>query len=238
MPLQDQYDGLDAFAACVPKSQRPKFISKIKLAMEVEHEVRFYHQLSENKDKNYDVLHILFNNNISIKKGHLLGLIQIVELKADYSELFDIFSEDLNSKQKEINELEIAIKQLLKNIENEKQAVRNNIAMYFENVVVPVFKEIKKNNKSNEKINGLMTDFKNLFDGHNRKIYLLQNGLTAKEMEICYQLIQRQSGKEIATNLDISYLTLRTHTKNIRKKLSLKRHQNLSLFLEEHLSSS
>jgi DNA-binding NarL/FixJ family response regulator len=59
--------------------------------------------------------------------------------------------------------------------------------------------------------------------------------LTPREMDICRLIQQSWQGRAIAEELGISFETLQTHRKNIRRKLGLKGGKiSLSAFVQQH----
>ena len=137
---------------------------------------------------------------------------------------------------REVHDLSVALKTILNSYESEKRAYKKNISTFVETSILPLLYELKKKSRNDQRIEVIINGLNQLIDSQTKKIFFIQNGLTAREIEISYQLAQGIKGKDIANNLNISYVTLRTHTKNIRRKLGLKRWQNVSLYLQEQLT--
>lgn len=66
-------------------------------------------------------------------------------------------------------------------------------------------------------------------------IFLLQNHLSLREMEIVKLVLAGMSNKEIAQNLGISEKTVKVHMSSILRKLSLKDRRQLIIFCQQHL---
>lgn len=226
---------LDFFNWIYPEDEK-NLKQAFKSAIKKIAEGKIKHRIIDEDQNIAFVLNYFFVEIKTHNKCIIHGLLIPEENQCDLSKQNLKLTRQLDERKKEIDELSIALKTILRSIEQEKQALKDNISLYIESSILPILNEIKKKNVANTKIDVLRNNLKNLLNSQNKKLFLVQNGLTSKEIEICYQLVQGLKGKEVALNLDISYLTLRTHTKNIRKKLQLNRSQNLSLYLQEHLS--
>ena len=185
----------------------------------------------------------LVKNTFIIKESGLNNFevsgVLILQLKSsDLVERYLFISNQLKEERQEVEDLSNALRKVMRTVESEKQSLKDNISTYIESSIVPLLIDLRKASPSKKKFDIIMHNLKTLLDSQNRKLFLVQNRLTPKEIEICYQLVQGQKGKDIAQNMDISYLTMRTHTKNIRRKLNLGRNQNLSLYLQEYLSGN
>lgn len=133
--------------------------------------------------------------------------------------------ENLQDKKAEVKEKEIALRQVIKTVEDERKKMREQLTSQVKKQMFPALEritssdapEVREGYKSliETQLEGLVGDASGESDPD-----LLR--LSPREMEVC-QLIQLgRSGKEIAELLNMAFETVQTHRKNIRKKLGLK----------------
>jgi DNA-binding CsgD family transcriptional regulator len=130
-----------------------------------------------------------------------------------------------------VEKMNIALRQVIRTVEEERQEIREQLTSQVKKQLLPALERITKaetpevregyRNVIQEQLNGL-TDTAGVEDAD-----LLR--LSPREMEVC-QLIQLgRNGQEIAALLNMSFETVQTHRKNIRRKLGLKG-RTVSLF--------
>lgn len=140
--------------------------------------------------------------------------------------------DDLQDKTAEVKEKEIALKQVIQSVEEGRKEMREQLTSQVKKQMLPALErittsdapEVREGYKSviEDQLVDLASQSSGEFDSE-----LLR--LSPREMEVC-QLIQLgRSGKEIAELLNMSFETVQTHRKNIRKKLDL-RGRKASLF--------
>lgn len=140
--------------------------------------------------------------------------------------------EDLQDKKSEVREKDIALRQVIKSVEEDRKEMREQLTSQVKKQMLPALErittsdipEVREGYKSviEDQLVDLASNSSGEFDSE-----LLR--LSPREMEVC-QLIQLgRSGKEIAELLTMSFETVQTHRKNIRRKLGL-RGQKASLF--------
>ncbi|MBI9081598.1 MAG: PAS domain S-box protein [Pseudodesulfovibrio sp.] len=133
--------------------------------------------------------------------------------------------ENLQDQKAEVKEKEIALRQVIKSVEEERNEMREQLTSQVKKQMFPALErittsdtqEVREGYKTiiKDQLVDLGRDSSGEFDSE-----LLR--LSPREMEVC-QLIQLgRSGKEIAQLLNISFETMQTHRKNIRKKLGLR----------------
>lgn len=141
-------------------------------------------------------------------------------------------TENLQEKKAEVLEKEIALKEVLRSVEEDRKQMREQLSSQVRKQMLPALEritasdapEVREGYKSviEDQLVDLASDGSAEFDAD-----LLR--LSPREMEVC-QLIQLgRSGKEIAQLLNMSFETVQTHRKNIRRKLGL-RGRKASLF--------
>ncbi|MFT6069237.1 MAG: DNA-binding NarL/FixJ family response regulator [Bacteriovoracaceae bacterium] len=142
---------------------------------------------------------------------------------------------NLEKKSLELEESNIALKNILSRFEEEKKVTKENIATNIEKNLRPIIVELKKNKHiSSETISKLETGIDNLSSGFYQRLAQFKVNLSPAEVKVCQMISTGYQGKEIADLLKISFSTVETHKKNIRKKLNLTgKSVNLKVFLEE-----
>lgn len=141
-------------------------------------------------------------------------------------------TEDLQEKQAEVEEKEIALKQVLRSVEEDRKEMREQLTSQVRKQMFPALERMTSSDAAEvregyrtvieDQLADLVNDASGEFDSDLLK-------LSPREMEVC-QLIQLgRSGKEIAQLLNMSFETVQTHRKNIRRKLGL-RGRKTSLF--------
>lgn len=140
--------------------------------------------------------------------------------------------EDLQDKKSEVREKDIALRQVIKSVEEERKEMREQLTSQVRKQMLPALERITTSNTPEvregyksvieDQLADLTSDSAGEFDSE-----LLR--LSPREIEVC-QLIQLgRSGKEIAELLNLSFETVQTHRKSIRRKLGL-RGRKASLF--------
>jgi PAS domain S-box-containing protein len=144
-------------------------------------------------------------------------------ISRDLSE-YRLLKERLRQEKANRREMYITMRNLMKAYEKEKTGIESSISHKINTLVIPTIEKIKKEKSSSfrntfldllqEQLIGLTRGFATEIDGRFLR-------LTRTEMSIC-QLIQTgQASKDIAARLKLSYETVQTHRKNIRKKLGI-----------------
>lgn len=143
------------------------------------------------------------------------------------------------TKEKEMiesaNESKVALKILMNHFNEEKNTYKNQILKKVEDNILPLLSEIKNSESSLEKpIEHIEYLISNILSTELDTDDRLTELLTATEKKICNYIRQGFLGKEIANVLNLSFSTVETHKKNIRKKLKL---TNSKISLKNYLAS-
>lgn len=153
-----------------------------------------------------------------------------VKLKAENNERKKIeenlrFTEkELTSHLEELKELNIALKVLLKQRQNDQKDFENNILSNLNHLVLPYLAKLQKNNTNNNELTYLKiieSNLNEIVSPFSSKLYTKHFALTQREIQIADLIRDGKQDKEITDILNISLETVRTHRKNIRKKLGI-----------------
>jgi len=144
---------------------------------------------------------------------------------------------DLARSRMQVADMNTALKQVLRNVEEDRQELKDGLVQQVREEVLPTVERIVQEDSHmvrqayrsalEEKIADMVEtppDAASLFAK-----------LSPREMDICRLIQQSWQGRAIAEQLGISFETLQTHRKNIRRKLGLKGGPvSLSVFLQQH----
>ena len=143
---------------------------------------------------------------------------------------------ELNKRTEELKYKNIALREILTQIEIEKREMESQILTNVESLILPTLNKLKNlrlSPKSRAKYIDLLQNNLNQITSSfgknvNEKLYRL----SPREIEICNLVRSGLANKEIAGLLQISLLTVERHRHNIRQKLGISRKKvNLSTYL-------
>ena len=134
-----------------------------------------------------------------------------------------LVEEKLKEKTGELKRKNIALKEILSQLEMEKKEVRDSINANTDKLLLPLIKKLRINeNSKNAKIYSLLeSNIKNMTSDFGGKISSNLIKMSPKEIEVCDLVKNGFESKEISAFLNISIKTVETHRRNIRIKLGL-----------------
>lgn len=142
--------------------------------------------------------------------------------------------EELQISHKELKTKNIALREVLDHIEEEKRQVKKDVAENIEKVILPTLRKILRPDGKIE-----MTYYQMLNDALNEMastaggLSQLFTRLSPREVEICNLIRNDSTIQEIADTLFISTATVKKHREQIRRKLNLTNKKvNLASFLK------
>lgn len=144
-------------------------------------------------------------------------------------------TEELQHRTQELEKKNVALSEVLGNIENEKANMKQQIAENIEQRVMPTLRLLAEN--APESMRGVVHVLKQeLNDVAAPFVQTLQakaGRLTSRELEVCRMIKHGMSTKEIADTLSLSPATVQKHREVIRRKLGLSGSEiNLHTFLQ------
>ncbi len=128
-----------------------------------------------------------------------------------------------------------ALRELIEQIEFEKQQIKNQVADNAQKLLKPVIAKLRKSAKTIEKehLDVLEQGLDDLTAAFSKKLLDRNTGLTSREIEICNLIKQDCTTKKIAELLNLSVKTVNTHRNNIRKKMGIRNKKtSLSIYLK------
>ena len=185
-------------------------------------EYRTYH-----KDKDeWRWIHSISTGGVN-KKGwnrYVNGILVDVTKRKRFEEALKLKDKELEFKTHELEELNAALKVLLKKMEEEKNELENKVLSNVNSLIEPYFGKLQNGGLSERQKTYLGIIQKNLNDivsPFARYLSSSYNRLTPQEIKIANQIKQGKTSKEIATIMNLSPKTIEFHRRNIRKKLGL-----------------
>lgn len=170
--------------------------------------------------------------------GRVIGIIciarDITEFKKNNEQL-ELAKDILEEQRKTLEKKNTALQEILSHIEEEKQSIKREVVFNIEQLLLPTVLKMKQSPAyvSKNRLSLLEQNLKDITKAFHFTDKQTVASLTTKETEICNMIKHGLSGKEIAIELKISYDTVETHRRNIRKKLGLSGEKiNLSTYLQ------
>jgi PAS domain S-box-containing protein len=182
-------------------------------------------------------------------REHLEEMVEerTAEIKAANEKLKQLIAERMNAEkalleseaklQKQKSALEqknIALGEVIAQIEVEKRRIKDDIETNINIVVSPILEKLKKEKAGAKYVSMLKYHLGRLTSSFGSKITKKTYKLTPREIEVCNMVKGGLTSKDISNLLNISYRTIEKHRKNIRQKLGISNKRiNLTSFLRE-----
>jgi DNA-binding CsgD family transcriptional regulator len=149
----------------------------------------------------------------------------------DISDLFET-QKKLRLSKIELENKNIALRELIIQIGHEKREVEERIKANLEEVILPTLDKIKVNCSEEAYVDQLSNEIKNLTSPLGQRVSEIRAKLSPREFEVCNLVKNGFSNKDIASFLNIALHTVEKHRRMARKKLGLSNKGiNLSSFL-------
>ena len=138
----------------------------------------------------------------------------------------------LKAQNKDLEHKNIALSEVLGQIENEKKQIKNNVIANVENLLLPIVQKLILKKESYDYVQLLRKNLQELTSSFGIKLNNKRTKLTSREIEICNMVKNGFSSKEITNLLNISLRTTEKHRATVRKKLCINnKDRNLGSFL-------
>ena len=146
--------------------------------------------------------------------------------------------QELETKSKELEEVNAALRVLLKKREEDKTDIEEQVLSNVKNNIQPYLEKLKTgslNKRQKICIEIIETNLNEIISPFARNLSSIYYHLTAQEIQIAGLVKLGKTNKEIAAIMSLSLKTIEFHRTNIRKKLGLKnRKANLRTYLLSH----
>jgi len=140
----------------------------------------------------------------------------------------------LKVRTEELEEKNIALREIIAQIEMEKRRMHEDIMTNVGVVVAPILENLSQHTESKIYVDLLKHHLDRLTSSFGSRITDTTAGLTPREIEISNMIKGGLSSKDICKLLNISLTTVERHRKNIRKKLRItNKNVNLAGYLQQ-----
>jgi DNA-binding CsgD family transcriptional regulator len=146
-------------------------------------------------------------------------------------------AEELKSKTNALEEMNAALRVLLKQREEDKVDLEKRILASVKELVIPHLRELKKSLSGQKELTRLQileSNLQGIISPFAQKLSLQFLNLTQKEIQIANLIKEGKTTKEIARFMDLSKFAIDTHRAHLRSKLGL---TNKKANLRTYLSS-
>jgi len=153
-------------------------------------------------------------NYMKIKSGHIFAFIRDITEKNKAEKILQEQKEALENKN-------IALSEILGQIEIEKKQIKDNVIANAENLLLPIIEKLSLEEGLNKYVQLLQKNLLELTSSFSTKLSDKKLKLTSREIDICNMIKNGLTSKEIAGLLNISLQTIEKHRSHIRKKLGI-----------------
>lgn len=156
-------------------------------------------------------------------KKTVLSLLDITERKRA-EESISTMAEELKSKTRALEEMNAALRVLLKQREEDRNELEKKILASVKELVIPNLVELKKclsGQKELTHVQILESNLRGIISPFAQKLSLHFLHLTQKEIQIANLIKEGKTTKEIAEFMNLSKFAIDTHRANLRSKLGL-----------------
>jgi PAS domain S-box-containing protein len=169
-----------------------------------------------------DVLALL--SRIPGTNESIVSLLDITERKRA-EETIGKREEELHAKTLDLEELNTALKVLLKRMDDDRRDLEERVASNIQDLVMPHLAKLKKHPlgaREKSHINVIESNLQVIISPFIQKLSSRLLNLTPKEIQISHLIKEGRTTKEIAEIMDVSKSAIDTHRHHIRKKMGLK----------------
>jgi PAS domain S-box-containing protein len=146
-------------------------------------------------------------------------------------------TEQLDAERRALEEKNIALKQVLAHLEEEKQEFRQTLTSELTEVVTPAMTRLRRQADPalRPDIEVLEQGIRDILAANVDTFRSLYAHLSSREIQVCDLIDAACSSKQISDRLNLSLLTVHKHREAIRRKLGLQGEEvNLGTFLRTH----
>ena len=164
----------------------------------------------------------------------IVSLLDITERKRSEQTLRKR-EEELGAKTRELEEVNTALKVLLKRREEDRKETEERVSSNIQDLVLPHLAKLRKRMpgaRDKSQINTIESILRGIISPFTQKLSSRMLNLTPKEIQVANLIRDGKTTKEIAEHLDVSKSAIDTHRHHIRNKLGLRNKRvNLTSYL-------
>ena len=170
------------------------------------------------KQKNGSKMEVLLNASaVRDKDGKILYSRSVYRDITERKQL----QEMLLDQKRALEKKNIALSEILGQLEIEKKQIKSNVVVNAENLLLPIIQKLKLTGEELKYVQILQKNLEELVSSFGTKLIENKVKLTTREIEICNMVKNGLTSKEIARLLVISLGTTKRHRSNIRRKLGI-----------------
>jgi len=161
------------------------------------------------------------------------------KIKRDEKELMERKTA-LELLNRELMETNQAVSVLARNIDKEKESLERKVYEICSGKLMPILKKLQKDAycKKREADLELVLNYLNEIVHETPIVHKITSHLTEQEMRVAMLVKNGLTNQKIADSLSLSVFTVKTHRRNIRKKLNIEnKNINLASYLKSRLKS-
>ncbi|MGD9139190.1 MAG: PAS domain S-box protein [Desulfobacterales bacterium] len=166
-----------------------------------------------------------------------MGIARDVTDRRHYVETLEAREKELQTKTRNLEEVNTALKVLLERRDTDKAALEDTVIGNINDLVIPYLEKVKartSDKKSQDCLSALENSLETITSSFFRRLTTKYANLTATEIEVANLVKNGKGIKEIADLLSISGKTVENHRMSIRKKMGI---ANTKTSLRSHLLS-
>jgi PAS domain S-box-containing protein len=146
-------------------------------------------------------------------------------------------ADELRAERKVLEEKNVALKQILQHIENERKDYQQRICQDIRQAITPFVSRLRQESpaESQNRLEALELRINTLLSKDIDAFRSRYERLSPRELEICEMIRKGLSSKQISESLTLSLVTVHKHREQIRRKLGLTGKKiNLATYLQAH----
>ncbi len=147
-------------------------------------------------------------------------IVRVISILQDVTER-KITEKLLQEQKKALEQKNIALSEILGQIEIEKKQIKDNVIANAEKLLLPIIQKLGLKGESRKYAQLLRKNLQELTSSFGKKLTEKESRLTSREIEICNMIKNGFTNKEISRILNIAPGTTEKHRNNIRKKLHI-----------------
>ncbi len=177
-----------------------------------------FEEFSEPLDRWFDVSAFQISKDYFVVS--FIDVTERVRIQNDLKKL----TEKLEDERAELAGKNIALKEVLSHLEEDKNSIKERITENVRDHVIPLIERIRgaDHEQQDKQIDMLKRDLLAVASPFMQQVKDKFNNLSPRELEICKMVKNGHSSKEIAELLSVSVLTVHKHREMVRKKLGIK----------------
>jgi PAS domain S-box-containing protein len=172
-----------------------------------------------------------------LNQREVISIVRDITDRKRWEEKLRQTSEALAKEEQTLKEKNIALAEILKHIDSERQAYRHDVAQEIARTVLPIIQRVKADARppQAEQLQFVAGQLESILSRKVDPFRARYATLTPREMELCDLLREGLTSKEIAGRLNISLATVHKHREQIRRKLGFRNQRiNLTTYLRLH----